>query len=80
VLTAGAGTVVDATTDAAVSGAVTSLQWLRGSKPIPGATKARYTLVRADRGHRITVRETVTATGYVPFSDTATATRAVAKR
>ena len=50
-------------------------QWLRGGKPIPGlaAKRARYKLVKADRGHRISVQITQQAPGY-------TAVASVAKR
>jgi len=80
VLRASAGTVVDATTNAPVTGATSTLQWMRGRTPIPGATRATYKLVKADKGHKITVRVTVAATDYVPFSDSAPATAAVRKK
>ena len=39
-------------------------RWLRDGKPIAGATHATYSLHAKDRGHRIAVRITGTATGY----------------
>lgn len=39
-------------------------QWLRDGKVVPGATKAHYKLTSKDRGHRISVRITLTATRY----------------
>lgn len=47
-----------------------SYRWLRAGKPIPRATKARYTLTRADRGKRIRVR--VTAARSTWLSSTVT--------
>lgn len=38
--------------------------WLRDGKPIKGATKATYTLVKADKRQRISVRVQVSRTGW----------------
>ncbi|MFO6462626.1 MULTISPECIES: hypothetical protein [unclassified Aeromicrobium] len=39
-------------------------RWMRGSKAIPGATKASYRLTKADRGKSIRVRVTISKPGY----------------
>ena len=49
-------------------------QWLRGTKPIAGATRARYRVAPADRGHRLSCR--VTATSAAGGTATATSKRA----
>lgn len=54
-----------------------SVQWLRGGKPIKGATHLTYRISKADAGKRITVRVTGTKTGYAPVVRTSTATHAV---
>lgn len=38
-------------------------RWYRGNRPIRGATKATYRVKKADRGKRLTVRVTATASG-----------------
>ncbi|NHC14755.1 choice-of-anchor M domain-containing protein [Motilibacter deserti] len=43
-----------------------SYRWLRDGRAISQATKATYRLVPADRGHRISVRVTVTRKGSSP--------------
>jgi hypothetical protein len=40
-----------------------SYQWLRGTKPIAGATKARYRVAPADRAYRLSCRVTATSAG-----------------
>ena len=40
------------------------LQWLRNGKPVPRATRASYTLTRADQGKRISLRVTGSRSGY----------------
>jgi hypothetical protein len=40
-------------------------RWYRGSKEISGATKATYTVTSADRGHKLKVRVTAHADGYI---------------
>jgi Tol biopolymer transport system component len=58
-------------------GTSTSLQWLRcdasgnGCAPIPGATGTTYTLMTADIGHAIRVRETVSSRAGSTSSDSA---------
>ena len=41
-------------------------RWLRDGQVIQGASRASYRLVRADVGHRISVRATVNLPGYYP--------------
>ena len=36
-------------------------EWLRGTRPIAGATRARYRVAPADRGHRLSCRVTATS-------------------
>jgi serine protease len=48
-------------------------QWLRNGKRIWHATKAKYTLTKADRGRKISVRVTVSKTGRVTTSVTSAA-------
>lgn len=52
-------------------------QWLRDGKPLPRMTKARYRVKKSDRRHRISVKVTVTRSGYQP---TSVVTRAVRVR
>jgi hypothetical protein len=47
----------------ALHGRVAAYQWLRDGKAIRGATASTYKLRPRDRGHRISVRVTVRATG-----------------
>jgi hypothetical protein len=41
-----------------------SFRWRRDGVAIRGATKSKYVLVKADKGHRVSVTLTVTKTGY----------------
>lgn len=41
-------------------------QWLRDGKAIKKATKSTYTVVKKDRGHRISVKITLKKSGYAP--------------
>jgi len=50
-----------------------SYQWLRGGKAIRGATKARYTVVKADVGKKISVRVVGAARGYAAVATTSAA-------
>lgn len=52
-----------------------SYQWLNGGKAISGATKATYTVTRADRDDRLTVRVTGSLAGYETTSRTSSAVR-----
>ncbi|CAL4860108.1 peptidoglycan DD-metalloendopeptidase family protein [Microbacterium sp. MM2322] len=45
----------------------TAYQWLRGSAAITGATGAKYTTTAADAGATVSVRITVTKSGYAPL-------------
>lgn len=51
----------------------TKYQWLRGGTSIKKATKANYKLTKADKGKLISVRVTVSSTGY--FSNNATSAK-----
>lgn len=53
-------------------------QWLRGGKPIPGATGATYTLQPADLGAAISLKISASPAGYTPIALTATAPGTVA--
>ncbi|WP_193608343.1 DUF3152 domain-containing protein [Nocardioides lijunqiniae] len=55
-------------------------QWLRGARPIRGATKRRYSLAPQDVGRRVRVRVTVRAHGYQPATAVSRATGAVGHR
>lgn len=46
------------------SGGTLARQWLRDGSPVAGATGATYPVGVADLGHRISVRVTVSRTGY----------------
>ena len=48
--------------------AAMSLQWLRDGRPIAGATASRYTLTRADRDRKVSVRATARRYGYATAS------------
>jgi hypothetical protein len=50
-------------------------QWLRDGKVIKGATSSRYKLPARAKGHRISVRVTARATGYLPGTATSTSVR-----
>jgi hypothetical protein len=52
-------------------------QWLRDGKALPRMTKARYRVKKSDRRHRLSVKVTVTRSGYKP---TSVVTRAVRVR
>jgi len=52
-------------------------RWYRSGKAISGATKASYTLKKADKGKKITVKVTGRATGYATKSVTSASTRKV---
>jgi hypothetical protein len=52
-------------------------QWYRSGEAIAGATGARYTLVAADKGHRISVAVTGSKPGYASATETSKETKAV---
>jgi len=54
-------------------------QWLRDGTAITNATGLHYRLAAADRGHRISVKVTATATGYLPGTATSDPTRTVTR-
>ncbi|MFI5426460.1 CHAP domain-containing protein [Aeromicrobium sp. UC242_57] len=45
-------------------------QWLRDGKKISGATKRTHRVSKTDLGHRLTVKVTMSASGYTPRSST----------
>ncbi|MEN1973683.1 hypothetical protein [Cellulomonas olei] len=61
------------------SGVTLRYQWLRAGKPVPGATKATYTVAAADLGQRLSVRVTAVRSGYTSASATSASTAAVAR-
>lgn len=72
------GRTLSATTGAwDVDGVTTSVQWLVGGTPVPGATGTSYVVRNADVGKRVSVRVTATADGREPGSATSTATAPV---
>lgn len=54
-----------------------AFRWLRGSKPIAGATARSYKLVKADKGKKVAVRVTGTKTGYPKVTSTSAPTKKV---
>jgi hypothetical protein len=57
-----------------------SYQWLRGTRPIPGATHPRYHYAPEDVGRRVRVRVVVRAAGYHPATATSPRAEQVAHR
>lgn len=53
-------------------------QWYRDSKAIKGATKATYTVVKADKAHKLKVKVTGSLAGYTTRSITTSQTKKVA--
>ncbi|ROS21750.1 Ig-like domain repeat protein [Cellulomonas sp. PhB150] len=62
-----------------LSGVSASYQWLRGGKPIAGATKSSYTVTTSDVGARLSVRVTAKVAGRASSSATSSSTGTVAK-
>ena len=58
----------------------TTYQWLRGGRPIPGATGRRYTYAPEDVGRHVRVQVTVRAAGYHPASALSPRTQPVRHR
>lgn len=58
-------------------GAVRHFQWYAAGRPITGATRATWILRPAQRGKRITVKVTLTRTGYITVSRTSARTATV---
>ena len=63
----------------APAGASLDYQWLRGGKPVKGATSRTYRLTKKDRGKKLSVRVTATRAGYLPRSATSQKTSKIAK-
>jgi D-alanyl-D-alanine carboxypeptidase len=57
-----------------------TIEWLRDGAVIAGTSGARYTLVAKDAGHRISVRVTFAASGYVPSVKASAKTAVIAAR
>jgi len=57
------------------SGSAATYEWLLDGKTIKGATKSSYKLLATQKGHKISVKVTQTATGYVAASATSLATK-----
>ncbi len=51
-------------------GLTVKYQWLRDDKAVQGATARRYRLKKANKGHRVSVRVTVSIAGYTTASKT----------
>ncbi|MFC5730592.1 MULTISPECIES: LamG-like jellyroll fold domain-containing protein [Nocardioides] len=62
-----------------VAGVSTTVQWLSGGVPVPGATNPAYVVRAADVGRRLSVRVTATAPGRVPGTATSVPTASVAR-
>lgn len=60
-----------------VTGTRTTYQWLREGRAISGATKPTYTLTKSDKGKRVSVRATVTRSGFTTVTSTSARTSAV---
>ncbi|WP_291278926.1 hypothetical protein [Galactobacter sp.] len=61
------------------SGLTYSYQWLANGKKISKATKSSYTIAKADKGKRLSVKVTAKKSGYKTTSKTSARTKAVAK-
>jgi hypothetical protein len=59
------GTLVTASTTNAPNAGTPTFQWLRGSKPITGATSQTYTIAPADLAHDVRVKVVYHRDGYV---------------
>lgn len=66
--TAKIGKTITAKVSSYTAGATLSYQWYRSGKAIPGATKAGYKLVKADKGKKVSVTVTAKKTGYTSIS------------
>lgn len=72
--TAKPGKTLSANTVQWQKGAAFKHQWLRAGKPIKDATKAKYTLTKADARKRIAVKVTATLPGYKTIEKTSRST------
>lgn len=61
-----------------VEGTTASYQWLRAGTAIPGATAANYTVSASDLGKQVSVRVTVSKSGFVSLTWTSPAVTATA--
>jgi hypothetical protein len=64
--TAAVGQTLRVDPGAASKAATASIQWLRGNRPVPGATTSSYPVTNADLGTRLTAQVTWNRNGYTP--------------
>ena len=69
------GATVKAVSTAWVAGAKISYQWLFDGKAIKAATKSSYKLAKTAKGHKLSVRVTQTANGYLKTAKTSAAVK-----
>jgi len=74
------GVTLKASVKKHTAGAKVKYQWLRGGKVIKGATSAKHKVVKKDKGKKLSVKATVSKTGYVAVSKTSKATKKVVKK
>jgi hypothetical protein len=74
------GSVLRATPGAWTGGTALTFQWLRNGKAIKGAGDARYRIVAADAGKKISVRVSGTLPGYADASRTSAAKKVAKKK
>lgn len=74
------GAVLQAAAGSWTPGTTLRYQWLRNGKVIKGATRARYRIVAADAGRRLTVRVSGTLPGHVDASRTSAPTKVAKKK
>jgi hypothetical protein len=67
------GKVLTSTCKPWVNGAQITYQWRLNGKPIKGATKKSFTLLRAHKGQNISLTVSQVALGYRPTSSTTVA-------
>ncbi|WP_062464282.1 hypothetical protein [Demequina soli] len=68
-----AGAVLTAKPGTWSPAATLTYQWYRGTSKISGATKSTYTLTKADRGTKVTVKVTGSKSGYTSVTKTSAA-------
>jgi DNA/RNA endonuclease G (NUC1) len=71
--TATAGSTLSANAGTWTSGVTLAYQWLRDGTAISGATASTYTVVAADRGHKLSVTVTGSKDGFETVSKTSAA-------
>ena len=73
--TAKVGHRLSASVSSYTAGAKLTYSWLRDGKAIKGATGASYKAAKTDKGHRLSVNVTVSASGYASVSKTSSSVR-----